>query len=75
MVTKRDKMDMSSIRIFNRMLMLVIILKRIIVDHKWIVNIEGIVIRISIIMVRTGCQYGYLENKDHYCRYDLNLHV
>ena len=34
MVTKGVRMDMSSIRIFNRMLMLVIILERIIIDLK-----------------------------------------
>ena len=48
MATKGVRMDMSSIRIYNRMLILVIILKRIIIDLNLIVNIEGMVIRMRM---------------------------
>ena len=48
MVTKGVRMDMSSIRIFNRMLILVNILKRIIIDLNLIVNIKGMVIRMRM---------------------------
>ena len=48
MVTKGVRMDMSLIRIFNRMLILVIILKRIIIDLNLIVDIEGMVINMRM---------------------------
>ena len=55
-------MDMTiSIRIFNRML------ERFIINPKWMVkilmNIEGMLIRMSIIMVRISYQYCHLESR------------
>ena len=65
MVTKRVRIDMRMIRIFNRMLIIVIFLNRIVINLKWMVkiliDIEGIVIRMSIIRVSTVCKYMVIQ--------------
>ena len=68
-VTRRVRRDIRIInRIFNRMLIMVIVLNRVIIDLKWMVrilwNIEGMVIRMSIIMVRSSYQHCHLKSQD-----------
>ena len=68
-ITRRVRRDIRIInRIFNRMLIMVIVLNRVIIDLKWMVrilwNIEEMVIRMSIIMVRSSYQYCHLKSQD-----------
>ena len=55
-VTRRVRMDIKIDRIFKRMFRMAIILNSFIINLKWMVriliNIEGMVIRMSIIMVK-----------------------
>ena len=64
-------------RIFNRMLMMVLILNRVMINIMWIVrilmNIEGMVIRMKPIMVRTSYHDCHLESQDKDCRFDFNV--